>query len=652
MALRIDEWRLKITENVQSVLGKLSGAADRTTQKFTRTQDRMNQAMQRGTASLQKGFKGALGAAGDGVADLKSSMLSALPLPGAMTSGLASMAGPIGVAIALVGGLTLGLVKGVQAAEQFGVGFRELRNLNMNLDDSGIASLKNDLLDLSQAKGLDPQKVTAGYYDIQSATGQTGKAVLDLVGRVGEASRALNMDMSTSINGVGKAMVAFHLQTSDLDMLLASNAKTVQMGIVTFDQLSKSQTEYAGAAASASQTVDSANKVFAVMTQHTKSADIAATYAKGAFMDLSKGSTVAGLKKIGVSVFDANKQMRQADDILRDLVPKLSDMSDETFSNLKEEIGGQEGLRALLDAAKASGTDTLRVLDGFDSSSFDLNKAIKQANGDLDVMKDKLSNSVQVELIRIGEVFMPYIVKMVDGLLGMVHHISGFVNWLREGWQWLKNIYDNSMLVRGVIDGLFLMVRAGWELLSTVVMTVIDSMVTPIKALGAALTGEFSQAFDILQSGADKTIGRWTGAASSVGDAFRVSVNNTMQREIFEVPVKPVIAGAEAPLAASPSAPVVPGAPPAPKADPFASRFKGASGASDASGSGVKQGVSEVVGGGKQVRNVVVNIQSLVKEVKVVTANTVREGAGDIQRAVTEAMVNAVRGAELAVAND
>lgn len=654
MALRIDEWRLKMTENVNSVMGKLRGVADKTVGKFTSMQDRLNRSTMRGVASLRDGLSGAANVASESFSEFKQNMLGSLPLPGALSNGLAGLAGPLGIAIGLTAVLALGLVKGVEAAEQFGRGFRELRNLNMNLDASGIAELKSDLLDLSKAKGLDPQKVTAGYYDIQSATGKTGKEVLDLVGRIGEASRALNMDMATSINGVGKAMVAFGLGTESLDAILASNAKTVQMGIVTFDQLAKSQTEYAGAAASVNQTVDSANKLFAIMTQHTKSAEIAATYTKGAFAELTRESTVKGLKKIGVSVFDANNQMRQADDILRDLVPQLSGMSDLTFARMKEEIGGSEGLRAMLDAAKSSGADTLRVLDGFDASSFDVNKAIQQANGDLDVMKDKLTNSIQVELIRVGEVFMPYLVRTVDGLISMTHHISAFVGWLREGWHWMKNVYDNSMLVRGVVQALFLSVETGWNALKTVIDLAVQGLVAPIKSLGQALSGDIEGAFNTL-----KDYGK--SAWSTLFDQGASTVANAKSRfdqvlgTPVTVPVVPEMLSAPAPAAVAAASigavPGMPAQPAAPAGDVYASRF-GPAGANSAGGDGVRQGVSEVVGGGKQVRNVNVTIQSLIKEVKVVTTSSVREGTGEIQRMVTEAMVNAVRGGELALMND
>lgn len=128
-----------------------------------------------------------------------------------------------------------------------------------------------------------------------------------MVADVGVASRALNMDFGQAVNGVSKALVQFKLPLSDVNRLLESNAKTVQVGVVTFDELSKVQTEYAGAASSMNQELDTANKVFALLTTSTKNADIAATMAKASFQDIGKGDTVAGLKKIGVDVFDAQE---------------------------------------------------------------------------------------------------------------------------------------------------------------------------------------------------------------------------------------------------------------------------------------------------------------------------------------------------------
>lgn len=65
----------------------------------------------------------------------------------------------------------------------------------------------------------------------------------------------------------------------------------------------------------------------------------------------------------------------------------------------------------------------------------------------------------------------------------------------------------------------------------------------------------------------------------------------------------------------------------------------------------LKAGASAIVGGGKQVRNVNVTIQKLVEKLEVRTAGTVREGISNVRQQVEQALVDIVRGGEAALAN-
>jgi TP901 family phage tail tape measure protein len=618
MALRIDEWRLKMTENVQRTLAQLSGASDKVAAKFAR-----------GQALMQRGIS----QAGSMFTEFKENLLSSLPIPPQMATALGALTGPLGIAIGLSAALTLGLMKGVQAAEQFAIPFRELRNLNLDKSAEEIEALNDSLLKLSFDKGLDAQAITKGYYDIQSATGLYGQEVLDMTGRIGEASRALNMDYSAAVNGATKAMLAYKLGAADVDSIMESNAKTVQVGVVNFDDLARSQTEYMGSAAAMKQTLNTSNKVFAALTQSTKDANVAATMTKGAFQDLSKASTVEGLKKIGVSIFDAAGGFRQADEVLKDLVPALAELTDQDYAALKEEIGGSEGLRGLLDQAKGSGDNLLRTMDAFDASKFDVNKAIAQANGDLDVMKDKLSNQLNAAFIQLGQAVMPLATAMVGMLLDAANGMRNLVGWV-------KGLYDSTLMIRVLWETIFILLKVGWEAVVAAVKVPMNMVITIAKATAEILTGNFSQAWDTIKQGGYDVAQNLKGLGSGVGDAFTSAFSNIAGPDVkANVALTPP---AKKAMEAATAGVVVPGA-------------MGAGGKNTTTGTGaatgVKQGVTEVVGGGKQVRNVTVNIQSLVKEL-VVHSGSVREGAVDIQRQVTDALVRAVNGGELALAND
>ncbi|HMQ77113.1 MAG TPA: phage tail tape measure protein [Flavobacteriales bacterium] len=657
MALRLDEWRLKMSDAVTGPLDKISGAADRTAARFMRAQDRIS----RIGDSIKRGFTGVGDVLKGAGSELRDELTQALPLPPQLSRGLAALAGPIGIAVAAAGALTLGLAKGVQAAEAYGVPFRYLRNLNLDKTQEELDQVNRRVLKLSFSKGLDPTTVMAGVADVQSTIGAFGPEVEQMVARIGEASRALDMDFGTAVSGISKALVQFRMPLTDVDKLMASNAKTVNLGVVSYDELSKVQTEYAGAAASANQTVDTANKLFTLLTTNTKNADIAATMAKASFQDLGKKDTVDALKKIGVNIFDANGAMRQADQVLRELVPKFAQMSDRTFATLKEEIGGSEGLRGLLDMAKASGTEVLRVLDGFDQANVSVNDAIERAKNDLDVVKAKLSGQVQAALVKLGQVALPLVVSFNQGLSAAIENLTSVVRWLR-------GMYQESMIVRTAVEGVFAMLKTGWEAVVFAFKQGLTIIITPIKAIGEALQGNFGAAWETLKSGVGDLFGNVADLASNVGAAWKQAYNDIgAQQKPINVPVKflkmdeavpqpaqmPLLSTALQPVglgpiktAASTAQEKVAQAA-GPQADPYAGVF-GKKGKADKA---ISQGVSEVVGGGKQVRNINVRIEALVKELVVQTTN-MREGTGDIKRAVEETLIRAVQGAELAIAAD
>ncbi|PID88600.1 MAG: phage tail tape measure protein, partial [Bacteroidia bacterium] len=162
--------------------------------------------------------------------------------------------------LATAGVLALGSVaiKGVSSAERFDHAFTNIRNLNLDKSKDQLDTFRAKIRDASYEIGANLEKSTNAVYDLQSATGLYGDNAISVYKKVGRYSIATGADINEAMNSTTKAMKAFNLGVNDIDTLLESNAKTVQTGITTFDQLARVQTEYAGAAASASQGIDQA----------------------------------------------------------------------------------------------------------------------------------------------------------------------------------------------------------------------------------------------------------------------------------------------------------------------------------------------------------------------------------------------------------
>src|SRR5690606_3882880 len=209
---------------------------------------------------------------------------------------------------------------------------------------------------------------------------------------------------------------AFGLGANDIKGYLESNAKTVQVGITTFEELARVQTEYAGAAAGAGQTVNTANKIFAAFTSIAKDSNTAANMTKTAFMGLTQKGTIEGLESIGVSIYDSNGQMRDLSKVLGEVSSKFKDMTLQEIDALINKIGGPEGLRNLFVKLKTSSEDFFNTLTAFDSSQFDLDKALKNAQGDVSVLTDIVKNRWGVVMENLGQKILPMVATALNWL--------------------------------------------------------------------------------------------------------------------------------------------------------------------------------------------------------------------------------------------
>lgn len=322
-------------------------------------------------------------------------------------SGLAAAGAAIGAAIQ----------QATQRAQAFNAEFRELRNLNLDKSADQLQGLKTQVLDTALATGRSAIDMNRAFFDIQSGTGKFGDEVAAIATDTSDFTRAFRVDFNTALEAGIRGMKNFNLQASDMERFYGSMVKTVQVGIVTFEQLARVQVDYAGAAAAAGQSVDSANKLFAVFTTRAKSAEEAATLTKSAFTDLLRPSTLEAFERVGVSVFDSTTgKVRQLDDIVAQLNERFAGSrgNDAALSGLINQFSGSEGLTALISEAARNGTSMLDTFRQFDATEFRLGDALRAANADADVLADIARNKLDVILTRIGQQTLPIWVNLLS----------------------------------------------------------------------------------------------------------------------------------------------------------------------------------------------------------------------------------------------
>ncbi|WP_027394187.1 phage tail tape measure protein [Aquimarina latercula] len=336
-------------------------------------------------------------------------------------------------AIALTGVMAKGFVE----ARKFNHEFLQIKQLNLDKSSKQLGNYKEQIRDAAFEVGTNLQDSTRAFYDLQSATGVYGQDAVSIFKKVGRFSIATGAGLGDSMNATTKAMKAFGLGVGDIDHMLESNAKTVQVGITTFDELARVQTEYAGAAAGAGQSVDTANKIFAAFTSIAKDSATAATMTKSAFQGLTQAGTVKGLKKIGISLYDGNGQMRDLGTVLGEVTAKFKKMTPKQIDKLINKIGGPEGLRNLFVKLKTGADDFHSTLQAFDASQYSIDAALKNAQGDVTVLAEIVKNRFNTAMSKLGELILPLVARGLDFInrmiVGSYNAYNSFTKWIQSG---------------------------------------------------------------------------------------------------------------------------------------------------------------------------------------------------------------------------
>lgn len=350
---------------------------------------------------------------------------------------------PIAMTVAGVAALGKGIDYTTQKAADFNTQFRNLANLNLDKSKREIASLRSMVLDTAYSKGFNTDKTVMGYFDVQSTTGKFGGEVKRIVEKQGEFANLMQADFNEYIAGTAKGMANFGFGVEKLDEFNRSAYATVKVGVTTFDQLAKVQSVYAGAAAANNQTFDTANKLLALFTVKTKSVDEAATLTKSMFNDLTKDATIKAFKKIGISIYDTNGNIKQADSLMMELNKKFLALDgDKKVIALKNQFTGSEGLISLVQAATDKSGQLKNTFNSFDSTKLGLNKALELARNDVNYINETLQNKIKTLEIQIGTNLLPLKewwaqlkLDMINGVMWVIRGEQGNRNTqYNEGW--------------------------------------------------------------------------------------------------------------------------------------------------------------------------------------------------------------------------
>ena len=131
---------------------------------------------------------------------------------------------------------------------------------------------------------------------------------------------------------------------------------------------------------------------------------------------------------------------------------KFSKMTPKQIDEIINKIGGPEGLRNLFVKLKTGSEDFFKTLQAFDNSSFDLTKALKNAQGDITVLGGIVRNRWNVVLAKLGETILPLVAQVFDGL-------NNILTWTYANFENIKMVVIALAAGASVFVANFLLVK-------------------------------------------------------------------------------------------------------------------------------------------------------------------------------------------------
>lgn len=317
---------------------------------------------------------------------------------------------------------------------------RAMLNVNsiakVGADD--FAAMKDAVLDLSTVVPQSASTLAAGLYDIQSS-GFAGKEGIEVLDAAAKAASAGLTTTASSAKGLTAILNAYGLGASSAGRISDIMFKTVDRGVISFDELATEIGKTTALAAPLGVEVEEVAGAIALMTRKGIDGANATTQLNAIMQTLLKPSKEAAelAGELGLG-WDTTALKGKG------LAGVLSDMIEKTGGNHEQMatlLGDARAIRGAFVLAADGGGEFTSEIEAMRQAAGATDTALSYQKQGLAYNLGILSNQLDAAVIKIGDKLLPVITELVQELSA----------WLRENDEVVEAVGDALL---GVVEGL------------------------------------------------------------------------------------------------------------------------------------------------------------------------------------------------------
>ena len=332
----------------------------------------------------------------------------------AATAGKSFTAGKVIAAglLVLVAGLGLAIAKTIEFEGN-------MRNVNSisHLSENALARLSGEVIKMSTRLPQSAADLSAGLYDIASS-GFQGAEGLEVLNASAEAASAGLSTTATAGKAITAVLNAYGMESSEATRVSDALFSTVNLGVVSFDELAGSIGDYVGMAAAAKIPIEEVGAAIATMTLAGIGASEAGTSLSRVIQSLIDPSDElkAVIRDLG---YESGQQALETDG-LHTVMEKLRVSTGGNLAiliKLFPEIRAARGALALMSADGENYNKVFREMGTANQNVGATKKALSEQMKGLGFQLDILRNKVMSYVLTLGSALIPKVTALM-GYLG------------------------------------------------------------------------------------------------------------------------------------------------------------------------------------------------------------------------------------------
>lgn len=394
------------------------------------------------------------------------------------------------------------------------------------------ADFEDSMLQVAATMGITQEEIAGGseaYEKLTNAAKEAGASTRYSASEAGEAlnylalagydadkavetlPKVLNlaaaggMELATTSDLVTDAMSALQMETGELDTFIDQMAKTSQKSNTSVQQLGEAILVCAGTATSTGQELTTLNTSLGVLADNGIKGAEGGTKLRNVMLSLSAPTdkAAAQLASLGVSVYDAEGNMRQLDEIMADLNASLGDLSQDERTNAINNIFNKTDLNAV-NALLASTTGRFGELsaqiDDCAGAAADMAGTMEAGLAGTTRSFNSAMEGMQIE---VGSIFADFKQTLMSDSIDVIRHFTQNLQAAGGDWgkigeaigqalseiillvgSYLPQIVDMGMQIiqtlgSALMDNLGVLIEAA----TSIIMTLLEGVISALPAL-------------------------------------------------------------------------------------------------------------------------------------------------------------------------